>query len=299
MFLLVVVGAVLTVALLTLAERKWMGALQRRTGPNAVGYRGLLQPMADGVKLLIKETVLPAGASGALFLLAPTVLFLLALLPWLFLPVAPGVAPLPSDHGLLVLLALSELGVWGVVYAGWSANSKYPLMGSLRSAAQMLSYSVAMGLILLILLLPVGSLDLLEVVRLQGPGALALPLLPLVPLLFVTLVAETNRAPFDLPEAESELVAGFMTEHSAVGFTLFFLAEYTNIVAAAVLGTTLLAGGLSLAAHCAVVTVLLLLVIWIRAALPRVRLDHLLAMGWSNLLPLTCALFLLPLLLPL
>ncbi len=299
MFLLLVVAAVLTVALLTVAERKGMGALQRRTGPNVVGYRGLLQPMADGLKLLLKETVLPAGASGALFLLAPTVLFALALLPWLFLPAAPGVAPLPSAHGLLVLLALSELGVWGVVYAGWSANSKYPLMGSLRSAAQMLSYSVAMGLILLTLLLPIGSLDLLEAVRLQGAQSLAWPLLPLCPLLFLTLVAETNRAPFDLPEAESELVAGFMTEHSAVGFTLFFLAEYTNIVAAAVLGVTLLGGGLGLVAHCLAVVALLVAVVGVRAALPRVRLDHLLAMGWSNLLPLTCALLHLPLLLPL
>lgn len=299
MFLLIVLAALLAVALLTVAERKWMGALQRRTGPNVVGYRGLLQPLADGLKLLLKETVLPAGSSGALFLLAPTVLFALALLPWLFLPVAPGVAPQPSQYGLLLLLALSELGVWGVVYAGWSANSKYPLMGSLRSAAQMLSYSVAMGLILLALLLPIGSLDLLEAVRMQGGGALAWPLLPLCPLLFLTLVAETNRAPFDLPEAESELVAGFMTEHSAVGFTLFFLAEYSNIIAAAVLGVTLLGGSLGIVGHCLWVTALLLGVVWIRAALPRVRLDHLLAMGWSNLLPLLCALFLFPLLLPL
>ncbi len=299
MFLLVILGVVLAMAFLTAAERRGMGAAQRRIGPNVVGYRGLLQPFADAVKLLLKETLLPTGASGALFLLAPTLLLVLALLPWLWLPVAPGVVLRPSGHGWLLLLALSELGVWGIVYAGWSANSKYPLIGSLRSAAQMLSYSVGMGLCLLCVLLPLGSLDPLEALRWQGPASLAWACLPLVPLLALILLAETNRAPFDLPEAESELVAGFMTEHSAVAFTLFFMAEYLNMVAACTLATALLAGGLSLVGHCLCVTGLLGLAVWVRAALPRVRLDQLLGMGWSNLLPLACAFLLWPLLLPL
>ena len=298
-FLIVVIAAVLSVALLTAGERRWMGALQRRTGPNVVGYRGLLQPIADGVKLLIKESVLPLGSSSVVFLLSPTLLFGLALIPWVVLPVSEGVAPVPSPYGILVILAVGELAIWGVVYAGWAAASKYPLMGSLRSAAQMISYSVSLGVILLAVLIPAGSTDLLRVAEVNGALSLALPLLPLVPLLFVTLVAETNRAPFDLPEAESELVAGFMTEHSAVGFTMFFLAEYTNIIAAAYLGVTLFGGGLGVVSHSLAVTGVLVLVVWVRAALPRVRLDALLSMGWSNLLPLVCALLLFPLLLPL
>lgn len=287
LFLVIIIAVLLLVAFMTVAERKLMGACQRRVGPNVVGYRGILQPIADGVKLLLKETVLPIESSNVVFLGAPLVLFYLSLLSWLVLPIDFGVAIAPMTYGILYLLAVSELGIWGVVYAGWSANSKYPLIGSLRSTAQMLSYSVSLGLIILTVVMCIGSLDLLEITSTQKPLSMAWPLFPMVILFFLSLLAETNRAPFDLPEAESELVAGFMTEHSAVGFVFFFLGEYTNMITMSALMVILFFGGTSLFINSLLVISILFLTIWVRSTLPRVRLDYLFRMGWSNILPVT------------
>lgn len=287
LFLVIIVAVLLLVAFMTVAERKLMGACQRRVGPNVVGYRGILQPIADGVKLLLKETVLPIESSNVIFLGAPLVLFYLSLLSWLVLPVDLGVAISPMAYGILYLLAISELGIWGVVYSGWSANSKYPLIGSLRSTAQMLSYSVSLGLIILTVVMCVGSLDLLEITSTQTALSMAWPLFPMVILFFLSLLAETNRAPFDLPEAESELVAGFMTEHSAVGFVFFFLGEYTNMITMSALMVILFFGGTSLFLNSLLVVFILFMTIWVRSTLPRVRLDYLFRMGWSNILPVT------------
>lgn len=287
--MLVIILVILLVAYLTILERKVMSAFQRRVGPNAVGYRGLLQPFADGVKLLFKEPVFPLDANLLLFVGAPMLLFYLALLNWIFIPVDFGLSITHISYGLLVIIAINEVSVFGVIFSGWSANSKYPLIGSLRSTAQLISYSISMSLVFLAILLCIGTVDLLEILLVQIPVNLWMPLLPLVVLLYICIVAETNRAPFDLPEAESELVAGFMTEHAAAEFVMFFLGEYTNMVTLCTLWTVFFFGNLNIVLSSIVIIGCLSFMIAIRAAYPRLRIDHLFYLGWFGLLPLSLA----------
>lgn len=223
--IIIILGVVLSVAFITLLERKFMGAIQRRTGPTKVGYLGIIQPIIDGIKLILKESIFPTTANIFLFLLAPFIVFYLALLNWLFLPLGEDFAISESPGGILVLVALAELAIFGVLYAGWSANSKYPLIGSVRSTAQMISYSITLSLIFIALVFLSGDIGMMSFMLFCKWKIL----LPIIPIFIISALAETNRAPFDLPEAESELVAGFFTEHSAIGFVYFFLGEYTSI----------------------------------------------------------------------
>jgi len=302
-----VVPLLLGVAYLTLAERKVMASMQRRVGPNVVGVLGLLQPLADGLKLLIKETVLPSSAHLTLFLAAPVLTLTLALAAWAALPVAGEAVIADVELGLLYLFGISSLGVYGIVVAGWASNSQYAFLGALRSAAQMVSYEVSLGLILLTVVLCAGTLNLTEVVLRQADVWYAVPLLPLAGLFFVSTLAETNRAPFDLPEAEAELVAGYNVEYSAMGFAMFFLGEYANMILMTSLTAVLFLGGwlspfgawdplLPLTATVlpglwlgVKVTALLFGFIWVRAAFPRLRLDQLMRLMWKCYLPLALA----------
>jgi NADH-ubiquinone oxidoreductase chain 1 len=241
--LIVIVPLLLSVAFMTIAERKAMGSMQRRLGPNRVGYYGLLQPFADALKLFVKESVLPAHSNKALFLLAPIITLIVSLLSWGVMPFGSGLTLADLSLGMLYLLAVSSLGVYGTLFAGWSANSKWAFLGGLRSTAQMVSYEVIMGLILLSVILLVGSFNFTEIVNSQLSVWYIVPLLPISLMFLIAIVAETNRAPFDLPEAESELVAGFFTEHSSVPFVMFFLGEYASIILMSTLYSILFLGG--------------------------------------------------------
>ncbi len=250
----IVVPLMLCVAYLTLWERKLIGWIQIRIGPNRVGPFGLLQPVADGIKLLMKEIILPANANTGLFLLAPVVMLMPALAAWAVIPFAPEVVLADINAGLLYIMALSSMGVYGVIVAGWASNSKYAFLGAMRSAAQMVSYELAMGFALVVVLMVSGSLNLSDIVNRQGQGYFAskglaflswnwLPLLPILVVYFVSGVAETNRAPFDVVEGESEIVAGHMVEYSGMTFALFFLAEYMNMILISVLTVLMFFGG--------------------------------------------------------
>jgi NADH-quinone oxidoreductase subunit H len=286
MILVVVLSIVLSVALMTLAERKVMAVLQRRIGPNKLKLfniasmarlvdQGLLQPFVDGVKLVLKESVVPLESSNWLFIATPFIAFYLALLNWLVLPLAEDLALSELiGGGILLIIANSELGIYGVLLSGWSANSKYPFIGSLRSTAQMISYSCSISLLLLTVAIVAGYIDLLPFLNLN----LLISLLPVGLLFGICLIAETNRAPFDLPEAESELVAGFFTEHSAVTFAYFFLGEFTNILAMSTLYFVLFLGS-------SMALPLVLIIMWIRASLARLRFDQLHHLGWKVILP--------------
>jgi NADH-quinone oxidoreductase subunit H len=297
-----VVPLLVAVAYLTLAERKVMASMQRRKGPNVVGFFGILQPLADGLKLLIKEPVLPSSANTVVFLAAPVVTFLLALISWAVIPFGEGMVLSDLDIGMLYIFAISSLGVYGVIMAGWSSNSKYAFLGALRSTAQMVSYEVSLGLIIITVLMCVGSLNLSEVVLAQEEVWFAVPLFPLLLLFFISCLAETNRAPFDLPEAEAELVAGYNVEYSSMGFALFFLGEYANMIMMSVLCVILFLGGwlppLPLTIFywipgsfwLGIKTIFFLfLYIWVRAAFPRYRYDQLMRLGWKVFLPLSLA----------
>ena len=238
-----VVPLLVAVAYLTLAERKVMASMQRRKGPNVVGFFGILQPLADGLKLLIKEPVLPSSANTVVFLAAPVVTFLLALISWAVIPFGEGMVLSDLDIGMLYIFAISSLGVYGVVMAGWSSNSKYAFLGALRSTAQMVSYEVSLGLIIITVLMCVGSLNLSEIVLAQEEVWFAVPLFPLLLLFFISCLAETNRLPFDLPEDEATLVAVFFTYYSSISFGLFFLAEYANMILMSSLTVILFLGG--------------------------------------------------------
>lgn len=275
--LIVALAIVLAVAFMTLAERKLMGSIQRRVGPNAVGFLGLLQPFADAFKLILKETVVPLESNHWLFILAPFLSFYLALLNWLVIPLSQGVVLMDMDLSMLLILAISSLGVYAIIYTGWSANSKYTLLGSLRSTAQMVSYEIAMSLLVLTVVYMTGTLNLSEMAYGNGGQAVVWALWPMALLGFISALAETNRAPFDLPEAESELVAGFMTEHSAISFTFLFLGEYTNIITISTVLNLMFLGFYN--------PLLIYLFIWIRATLPRLRFDQLLRLGWQYMLP--------------
>ena len=280
---IVVLGVIQSVAFITQAERKVMGAMQRRIGPNKIGYLGILQPFADGIKQIQKETVQPMGSSHWLFQGAPFLTFYQALQNWQILPQDNGLAQSElMGGGIQILIAISEQGIYGVQYAGWAANSKYPFQGSLRSTAQMISYSVSLSQIILCVIFTQNTVNLQEIQQAQKPIAMIYPQLPMGILFIISAIAETNRAPMDLPEAESEQVDGFMTEHSAIGFTFFFLGEYTNILTISTL-FFILFFGISMAIP------LIFFMIWVRASQARLRFDQLLTLGWSHFLPFTIA----------
>lgn len=298
----IVVPLLICVAYLTLAERKVMASMQRRKGPNVVGLFGLLQPLADGLKLLVKEPVLPSSANTVLFAAAPIVTFLLSLIAWSVIPFGYGLVLSDLNVGILYIFAVSSLGVYGIILAGWSSNSKYAFLGALRSAAQMVSYEVSIGLIIITVLLCVGSLNMSEIVLAQTHMWYGIPLFPLLVLFFISCLAETNRAPFDLPEAEAELVAGYNVEYSSMGFALFFLGEYANMILMSSLCAILFLGGWLPVFNIAIfhwipggfwlgakVSFFLFLFIWVRAAFPRYRYDQLMRLGWKVFLPLSLA----------
>ena len=294
------IALLLGVAYLTLAERKVIGYMQLRIGPNTVGPFGLLQPIADGIKLLHKETIIPMAANKLLFIVAPVLLFSLSLAAWAVIPFAPGWVFSDINVGVLYLLAISSLGVYGIIIAGWSSNSKYALLGALRSAAQMISYEVSIGFIIVSVLLCAGSLNLTDIVFAQQKCWYALKLFPLFIMFFISCLAETNRTPFDLPEAEAELVAGYHVEYSAFPFALFFLGEYANMILMSAMCTILFAGGwLAPFSHASIdwippviwfigkICVFLFIFLWTRATLPRYRYDQLMRLGWKVFLPLS------------
>lgn len=296
-FLAIAVPLLVAVAYLTLLERKVMASMQRRKGPNVVGAYGLLQPLADGLKLFLKESIVPASAHKGIFILSPILTFLLALSLWAAVPFGEGMVYADINIGVLYLFAVSSLGVYGVICSGWSSNTKYSFIGALRSAAQMISYEIGMGFILLLIFLMVGSLNLTDIVLAQQNVWFCVPLLPATMIWFVCILAETNRAPFDLPEAEAELVAGYFTEYSAMGFALFFLGEYSNMIMMSCLtaicffggwysllpfGLGVLPGPVWLGIK---VTLVLFGFIWVRAAFPRYRFDQLIYLGWKTFLP--------------
>ena len=300
--LAIIVPLLVAVAYLTLLERKVMAGMQQRRGPNVVGLFGLLQPLADGLKLLIKETILPSSANTIIFILAPIITFLLALVTWSVIPFAADMVLIDLNVGILFVFAISSLGVYGIIAAGWSSNSKYSFLGALRSAAQMVSYEVSIGLIIMCVLLCAGSLNLSEIVYAQKEVWYCIPLFPLFIMFFISGLAETNRAPFDLPEAEAELVSGYNTEYAAMGFALFFLGEYANMILMCSVLTILFLGGwlplLNIAPFNLIpgvfwfgfkVTILLFVFVWVRAAFPRYRYDQLMRLGWKVFLPFSLA----------
>ena len=300
--LLFIVPVALIMAFLTLAERRIIGAMQLRKGPNVVGPFGLLQPFADALKLLFKETVVPTGSSPVVFFLAPIVTFSLSLLAWAVIPVSAGWYISNLNVGILYLFAISSLGVYGIVMAGWASNSRYAFLGAMRSAAQMVSYEVSIGFVMISVLLTAGSLNLTKIVEAQAGLWYFIPHFPMFILFFISVLAETNRHPFDLPEAESELVAGFMTEYSSMSFALFFLGEYINMMAMCALVTTLFLGGWlppfdfvpftwvpGIVWFALKVAFCLFVFIWVRATLPRYRYDQLMRLGWKVFLPLSLA----------
>ena len=288
------------VAYLTYAERKVIAAMQLRKGPNVVGPFGLLQPIADGVKLLFKETILPSGANRVVFVAAPMLTFILALVAWAVIPFSEGVVLADINVGILYLFAISSLGVYGVIMAGWASNSKYPFLGALRSAAQMVSYEVSMGFVIITVLLCVGSLNLQDIVLAQKTVWFCVPLLPMFVIFFISVLAETNRSPFDLPEGESELVAGFFVEYSSMTFALFFLGEYANMIMMSAMTSILFLGGwlppFDIAPFnwipgpiwfAGKIALVLFFFLWVRATFPRYRYDQLMRLGWKVFLPFT------------
>lgn len=278
---IVIIGVIQSVAFITLAERKIMAAMQRRIGPNKVGYLGIQQPFADGIKLIQKETIQPLASNHWQFLGAPFFTFYQAQLNWQVQPLDYGIALSEViGGGIQIIIAISEQGIYGILYSGWASNSKYPFLGSQRSTAQMISYSVSQSQIFLCVIFTQGTVNLLEIIQAQRKISLIFALLPIGILFMISAIAETNRAPMDLPEAESELVAGFMTEFSGIGFVFFFLAEYTNILTISTLFFILFFGK-------SMAIPMIFFMIWIRASLARQRFDQLLTQGWSFILPFT------------
>jgi NADH-quinone oxidoreductase subunit H len=298
--LVIVVPLLISVAYFTLVERKFMGSMQRRRGPNVVGFMGLLQPLADGLKLFTKETVLPSNANIVLFLLAPIITFVLSLMGWVVIPFDKGAVVSDVNVGILYLFAISSLSVYGIITAGWSSNSKYPFLGALRSAAQMVSYEVSIGFIIVTVVVCAGSFNLSEIVYAQTKVWFVVPLFPMFIMFFISALAETNRHPFDLPEAEAELVSGYNVEYSAMGFALFFLGEYANMLIMSAMVSILFFGGwlplidvmpFSLLPgtlwFSMKIALFVMAFIWARAALPRYRYDQLMSLGWKSFLPLS------------
>ena len=301
-YLIVIIPVLLSVAIFTVFERKVIGYTQYRQGPIKVGFLGLLQPIADGLKLLIKEPITPINSNFLMFTSAPIITLLLSLINWSLIPFYYGSVISDLNLGILFILGISSLGVYGVIIAGWSSNSKYAFLGALRSAAQMISYEVSIGIILITVLLPVGSLNLTDIVLAQKDIWFIIPFFPIFILFFISSVAETNRHPFDLPEAEAELVSGYNVEYSSVGFAFFFIGEYANIIFMSALNSILFLGGwlspisvidflegpilLSIK-----ILFFIFLFIFIRAILPRYRYDQLMSLGWKTFLPLSLGFF--------
>ena len=310
---LILAPLLLSVAYITYAERKIIGYIQVRIGPNRVGPRGWLQPIADAVKLMFKEIILPAGANRILFLMAPVIALAVALAAWAVIPFSDGLVLADIDAGLLYVLAMTSVGVYGVIIAGWSSNSKYALLGAMRSAAQIVAYEIAMGFALVVVLMAAGSLNLREIV-LSQQGSVAhwfwLPLLPIFLVYFISGVAETNRAPFDVAEGESEIVAGFHVEYSGMPFSVFFMAEYANMVMISALAAIMFLGGwlsplegwadgsfdwpiigaiLGHGVHWFVLKVafFIFIYLWLRATFPRYRYDQIMRLGWKVFIPIT------------
>lgn len=296
----IVVPLLLSVAYFTIAERKLMGIIQRRKGPNVIGFLGLLQPLADGLKLFAKETLLPSNADISIFLFAPILTFILALMGWAVIPFGKGLVLADINVGILYLFAVSSLSVYGIILAGWSSNSKYPFLGALRSAAQMISYEVSIGFVIVNVAICSGSLNLSVIVECQANGWFFMPLLPMFFVFCISMLAETNRHPFDLPEAEAELVSGYNVEYSSMTFALFFLGEYANMLLMSSLMATLFLGGWlppvdvfplncvpgSVWLSSKVVLGVVFFIIT-RATLPRYRYDQLMYIGWKCFLPLS------------
>ena len=300
--LAIIVPLLLAVAYLTYAERKVLAAAQLRKGPNVVGPFGLFQPLADGLKLLMKETVIPAGANRVVFVAAPIITFVLSLVAWAVIPFDAGVVLANINVGILYLFAISSLGVYGIIMAGWSSNSRYAFLGGLRSAAQMVSYEVSIGFVIVSVLLCVGSLNLSDIVEAQKTVWYCLPLFPMFIVFFISGLAETNRSPFDLPEGESELVAGFFVEYSSMTFALFYLGEYANMILMSAMTSILFFGGwlppFGVAPFTwipgpiwffAKIAFVLFCFLWVRATMPRYRYDQLMRLGWKVFLPLSLA----------
>jgi len=298
--LAIIVPVLILMAYVTYAERKVLAAMQLRKGPNIVGPFGLFQPFADAIKMMFKETVVPSGANKVLFFLGPMLTFGLAVLAWAVIPVNDGWAIAKINVGVLYLFAISSLGVYGVIIAGWASNSKYAFLGALRSAAQMVSYEVSMGFVMVTVLLCVGSLNLNDVVLAQQHIWFCIPLFPMFVIFFISTLAETNRSPFDLPEGESEIVAGFFVEYSAMAFALFFLGEYTNMILMSAMTSILFLGGWLAPFGIEPFTwipgpiwlilkivLVLFFFLWTRATFPRYRYDQLMRLGWKVFLPLS------------
>jgi NADH-quinone oxidoreductase subunit H len=298
--LAVLVPLLIIVAYATYAERRVLGAMQLRKGPNVVGPFGLWQPFADAIKMVMKETIVPTGANRVLFLLAPILTFSLAMLAWVVVPTGNHLAVADINVGILYLFAISSLGVYGIIIAGWSSNSKYAFLGGLRSAAQMVSYEVSIGFVLVSVLLCVGSLNLNDVVRAQNGLWFCVPLFPMFVVFFISGLAECNRVPFDLPEGESEIVAGFMVEYSSMSYAMFFLGEYANMVLMSGMTAILFLGGWMSPLPFAPFTwipgpiwfilkicFVMFMFFWVRATFPRFRYDQLMRLGWKVFLPLS------------
>ncbi len=300
--LLVVLPLIVSMAMLTLMERKVIAAMQLRKGPNVTGPFGLTQPFADGFKLILKETIFPTHANKFLFILAPMLTFLLAMIGWAVIPISPHWVIANINVGILYLFAVSSLSVYGIIIAGWASNSKYAFLGAIRSAAQMVSYEVSIGFVIVTVLLTVGSLNLTDIVMKQAGGVahwhIASVLFPMAIIFFISALAETNRHPFDLPEAEAELVSGYNIEYSSMSFGLFFLGEYINMITMSAMTTVLFLGGWWPPFDCALcnwipglvwfvlkILLMLFLFIWVRATLPRYRYDQLMRLGWKVFLP--------------
>jgi len=308
------VPLLISVAYLTFAERKVIGAIHRRKGPNVVGPFGLLQPMADGLKLMLKETIIPTGANRAVFIIAPMLTFILALVAWAVIPFGDGVVLANINVGVLYLFAISSLGVYGIIMGGWASNSKYPFLGALRSAAQMVSYEVSIGFVIITVLLCVGSLNLTDIVKAQESGLASavglgwlsfldwywLPLFPMFVIFFISALAETNRPPFDLPEAESELVAGFMVEYGSTPYMMFMLGEYVAIMLMCSMTTILFLGGWlppidlppfnwipGVFWFVAKVCMVFFMFAMVKAMVPRYRYDQIMRLGWKVFIPIT------------
>jgi NADH-quinone oxidoreductase subunit H len=294
--LIIIVPLLISVAYFTLAERKILGAIQRRRGPNVVGVYGLLQPLSDGFKLLVKETVLPSNANKFIFIIAPIITFVISLMGWAIIPFDKYSVLSEVNVGVLYLFAISSLGVYGIIMSGWASNSKYAFLGALRSAAQMVSYEVSIGFIIVTIVVCCGSFNLQVIIESQRNVWFIVPFFPLFLMFFTSALAETNRHPFDLPEAEAELVSGYNVEYSAMGFALFSLGEYANMLLMSSLNVILFFGGwlppLEILGFIPgsiwfglKICFFVVLYVWIRAALPRYRYDQLMGLGWKVFLP--------------
>lgn len=299
--LITIIASLLTIAFFTIAERKLLASIQRRKGPNVTGFWGVLQAFADGLKLLLKEIIIPVRSNWVLFLLAPCLSLAIALVTWIFIPFSDLNYITNFDYSLLILYAISSLGVYAIIGAGWTSNSKYAFLGGLRSAAQLISYEVSISLLLLPVAACANSFNLVEIVNQQSSVWFVVPLLPVSVIFFISVLAETNRAPFDLPEAEAEIVAGYNVEYAGMTFAMFFLAEYSNMIwLAAVVVLCFFGGWLSPIAFLpnsvfwllAKTMVVCFGIIWVRANYPRYRYDQLMTLGWKTFLPFAIGYFL-------